>query len=77
MLAGFVEKLPEIAESMDIDRYTVFAGSGESPLAHSLAQVLSLLEEHGLRKFLQKDNGTGTDDNQGTMDGPAKKEKST
>ena len=52
VLTEFVEKLPEIASSMQIDRYTVLSGSAESPLVHTLTQILSLFEEHGLRRFL-------------------------
>ncbi|MCP4350530.1 MAG: hypothetical protein GY795_34100 [Desulfobacterales bacterium] len=55
VLARFTDKLPEIMASFKIDRYTVFDNSGTSPLIHSLAQVFSVLEEHGLKKFLEKE----------------------
>ncbi len=54
LLAGFVEKLPEIASSINIDRYTVLDGSGSSPMAHTLSQLLSILDEHGLKKYLTR-----------------------
>jgi hypothetical protein len=52
VLAEFVEKLPDIAAAVDVDRYTVISGSGDSPLTHTLAQILSLMDQHGLRKLL-------------------------
>ena len=54
LLADFVEKLPDIASSQQIDRYTVYDGSGGSPLFHTLDQIISVLEEHGLAGLLKK-----------------------
>ncbi len=53
LISGFVDRLPEIASSFEIDRYTVFSGAGESPVMHVLSQIFSLLEEQGIGKFLK------------------------
>jgi hypothetical protein len=42
--AELMARLPEIAEAIEVDRYTVFDTSGGSPLTHTVAQLLSLLE---------------------------------
>ncbi len=52
ILSQLVEKLPEIASSVEIDRYTVLSGSGESPLSYTLAQIISMLEDSGLQRLL-------------------------
>ena len=54
VLADLVDRLPEIASAIGIDRYTVLDGSGASPLSYTLAQILSLLDEHGLKKYLKE-----------------------
>jgi len=53
VMAAFVDKLPEIASSLKIDRHTVLDTSGGSPLTYSLAQILTVLDEHGLRRFFE------------------------
>lgn len=53
VMAEFVAKLPEIASAMKIDRHTVIDNSGGSPLTYSLAQILTVLDEHGLRRFFE------------------------
>ncbi|MDM8515827.1 SPFH domain-containing protein [Desulfobacterales bacterium HSG16] len=65
VLARFVQKLPEIASSMKIDRYTVFDTSGGSPLSQTLAQMLSLFETQGLKRFFEEKN---SDTNQEDID---------
>lgn len=48
VMAELIEKLPDIAGAIEIDRYTVFDGAGSSPIVHSLSQILSILGEHEL-----------------------------
>ncbi|MGE0082862.1 MAG: SPFH domain-containing protein [Desulfococcaceae bacterium] len=55
VMAGLVDRLPEIASSLHVDRYTVFSGNGEAPLSHLFAQILDLMGEHGISRFLKEE----------------------
>ncbi|MBF0528053.1 MAG: hypothetical protein HQK55_02035 [Deltaproteobacteria bacterium] len=57
VMERLVDKLPELASSIRIDRYTVLDGTGASPISHVLAQILSVLDERGLGKFLKNESG--------------------
>jgi hypothetical protein len=52
VLADLIEKLPEIVRAMPIEKYTVFDGSGTSPLVAQLAQIFSIAGENGLLERL-------------------------
>ena len=54
VLAELMHKLPDIAASLKIDRYTVLDGSGHSPLVYTLKQIFTLMDEHGLGRYLKE-----------------------
>lgn len=57
VMSEFVERLPEVAEAVSIDKYTVFSGDGASPLGTTIAQLLAIIEDRGIGFFSDDDDG--------------------